>query len=286
MNGVESRAESVIGRPAPPLRPLIDRYIGYRLSGFEPGIHRGLPSGHMTFIVSIDRAINVVAHPDESQPPARYGCVIGGLQATPALIDHDGNQEGVAIELNPLGFRALFRTPARALWATSAECSDVAGSVGHELWERLQGTAGWTERFAVCDDVLLRLLDADVPIDPRLAGAWQLLVESRGNAPVAELADAVGWSRQHLRNRFATEFGPSPKLAARVMRFDRARRMLQTTPSFVTIAQVAATCGYYDQAHLTRDFAALAGCSPRAWLAEELPSVQDNDLAELRFSEA
>ncbi len=51
--------------------------------------------------------------------------------------------------------------------------------------------------------------------------------------------------------------------------------MLVRTPSFVSIAQIAATCGYYDQAHLNRDFAELAGCSPTTWLAEEIPSVQD-----------
>lgn len=30
--------------PAVPLLPFVDRYIGYRLSGFPHGLHRGLPS--------------------------------------------------------------------------------------------------------------------------------------------------------------------------------------------------------------------------------------------------
>jgi AraC-like DNA-binding protein len=38
---------------------------------------------------------------------------------------------------------------------------------------------------------------------------------------------------------------------------------------------VAAVCGFYDQAHLNREWRELAGCSPTTWLAEELPSVQD-----------
>jgi transcriptional regulator GlxA family with amidase domain len=110
-----------------------------------------------------------------------------------------------------------------------------------------------------------------------LRHVWQALVRSGGTAPIGTLAAGVGWSRQHLTRRFGDEFGLGPKLAARVIRFERARRMLQATPSFVTIAQVAAACGYYDQAHLNRDFAELAGCSPTAWLTGELPSFQDDD---------
>lgn len=103
--------------------------------------------------------------------------------------------------------------------------------------------------------------------------------ESGGTVSINALAAEIGWSRQHLARRFGDEFGLGPKLAARVVRFERARRMLERTPSFVSIAQVAAACGYYDQAHLNRDFAELAGCSPTVWLAAELPSFQDDEAA-------
>ena len=261
--------------PAAPLRPFIDRYVGYRLTGFAPGLHRGLPSRHMTLIVSIGPSIDVVAQTDRTQAPASYGCVVGGLQASPALISHSGHQEGVAIELTPLGSRTLFGMPARELWNTSLECADVTGTPGRELWERLQGTEDWGQRFAVCDQVLTRLVGGD-GVAGELRHAWQGLVRSGGTVPIRSLAEDVGWSRQHLARRFTGEFGLGPKLAARVVRFERARRMLQSTPSFVTIAQVAASCGYYDQAHLDRDFVELAGCSPTAWLADELPFVQDD----------
>lgn len=273
-------------RPAPALTALIDSYIGYRMIGFPAGVHRGLPSRHLTLIVSIGPEIEVVAQTDPAQAPQRYRCVVGGLQASPALIAHHGHQEGVAIELTPLGSRALLGMPARALWNLSLELDEVAGPLGRELWERLQEPTGWKERFAAVDDVLCRLL-RDTALEPALGRSWQLIASSGGTAPVGEIARAIGWTRQHFARRFADEFGLSPKLAARVVRFDRARRMLQQTPAFVSIAQVAAVCGYYDQAHLTRDFVELAGCPPGRLLAEEdLPSVQDTGGAETRSSPA
>lgn len=52
--------EWVVRQPGARVRPLVERYIGYRMAGYAPATHRGLPSGHMTFIVSIDRPIDVV----------------------------------------------------------------------------------------------------------------------------------------------------------------------------------------------------------------------------------
>jgi AraC-like DNA-binding protein len=263
-------------RPAPALAHLVDRYIGYRLTGFPPGLHRGLPSRRMTLIVSIGDPIDVVAQTDPAQAPDRYDVVVGGLQASAALIAHDGNQEGVEIGLTPVGCRTLLGLPARELWNLSVELDDVVGGVGRELWERLQGVDGWDARFGVCDEVLGRLV-TDEAVAPELRRSWDALVDSGGNVSIADLAHEVGWSRQHLARRFGDEFGLRPRLAGRVVRFERARRMLISTPSYVSVAQVAAACGYYDQSHLTHDFVELAGCSPTALLTEELPSFQDDD---------
>jgi len=272
----EQQSEYRTRRPSASLAPLIERYVGYRLVGFPAGLHRGLPSRHMTRIVSIGDPIDVVAQTDPAQAPDRYGVVVGGLQASAALIAHDGNQEGVEIELTPVGCRTLLGRPARELWNLSVELDDVIGGVGRELWERLQGIDGWEARFRVCDDVLGRLVTGDV-VAAELRHSWDVLVASGGTVSVADLARDVGWSRQHLARRFGDEFGLRPRLAGRVVRFERARRMLTSTPSFVSIAQVAAACGYYDQSHLTHDFVELAGCTPTALLAEELPSFQDGE---------
>ena len=80
----------------------------------------------------------------------------------------------------------------------------------------------------------------------------------------------MGWSDRHLAREFRREIGLTPKAAARVIRFDRARRLLPRHSGAV----VAAECGYADQAHLIREFVAFTGLSPTRWLAEEVGNLQ------------
>jgi AraC-like DNA-binding protein len=89
---------------------------------------------------------------------------------------------------------------------------------------------------------------------------------------VADLAHEVGWSRRHLTDRFTDEYGIGPKQAARIERFQHARQLIGGGHP---VADVAARCGYADQAHLTRDFRALGGCTPTEWRHESLSFVQD-----------
>jgi AraC-like DNA-binding protein len=65
--------------------------------------------------------------------------------------------------------------------------------------------------------------------------------------------------------------GLRPKEAARVARFDRARRQL--TPA-TRLADLAAAHGFADQSHLVREFHAFAGCTPTGWLAGERDLIE------------
>lgn len=263
-------------RPAPALRDHVARYVGYRVDGIDGAVHRGLPSRHMTMIISIGEPVRVLAQTDPTQPPGTYGFVLGGLQLGPALVAAHHRQEGVTVELTPLGSRALLALPAGALWNTTVEADAVMGTAAQELHHRLQDTATWEERFATCDEVLLRAVHPRAhEVEDRLAAAWHLLVTSGGAIRVRDLADELGWSRRHLAQRFTDEFGLSPKAAARVVRFERSCALLRL-PHRPPLAEVAVAAGYYDQAHLTREFTALAGSPPAQWLAAELPFVQDS----------
>jgi AraC-like DNA-binding protein len=268
------RAESSRRFPSPALRPYIDRYIDYRLEGFPPGIHRGLPSRHLTFIISLGDPIEVAAMPGAGHSEGSYTGVVSGLHPGPALIRHNGTQIGVAIEATPLGARALFGMPAAALASTIVEPHEVLGPQTSSLPDRLASAASPNERFEILNHILSRSLRSETESSREVTHAWRVLVRTAGGVSVQAIADEVGWSRRHLAERFRDELGMSPKVAARVLRFDRARSSL-SADTRASLVDVAVSAGYYDQAHFTHEFNEFAGCSPTRWMEEEFPSVQD-----------
>ena len=276
-------------RPAEPLRPFVARYAGYRQRGVPPALHRGLPSPFLTLIFTLDEPLVLLAHPDPRQPPGDFGTLLGGLHSAPALITHDGAQSGIQVALRPLGARALLGLPAGELADLDVPAEAVLGGVCAELRARALAAPGWPERFAILDEILLRRLAATAatatraataatPAAPEVRFAWRQLLRTGGTARIADLAAETGWSGRHLTSRFRTEIGLTPKAAARVIRFDRARHLLirqaSEKSSGYRLADLAAACGYFDQAHLAREFRALAGCPPSQWITEEFRNIQ------------
>lgn len=272
-------SEAVRGRPAPPLRPFVAAYHGYRQRGVAPARHRGLPSPFLTLIFTLDEPLQISQHVDPRQRPGCYVSLVGGMHTSPALIRHDGAQSGIQLLVSPLGARALLGLPAGELTSTDLPAVDVLGPLAADVHEQLREAPSWAERFDVLDRMLQRRIGDEPPLPAEVRYVWQRQLRSGGTIPVSELAADVGWSTRHLANRFRREVGLSPKAAARVIRFDKARHMLRPFAAGpVGLADVAADCGYFDQSHLTREFTALAGCAPSRWIVEEFGNLQASTL--------
>jgi AraC-like DNA-binding protein len=263
-----------IRRPGARLAPYVERYVGYRLQGLPPGVHRGLPSRRPTFVLSLGPRVEMVDGPGCRPAAAPLQAFVAGLDTRPALLRHDGNHHGLAIELTPRGVRALLGVPARELAGRVVELAGLLGARASGLLERLAETDAWQNRFARLDEALVAGLSERHPMRPEVLHAWRLMTQ--GATDVDGLARAVGWSRRHFSESFHEEVGLPPRQLARVLRFERCCRLLRG-PEPGTFAGVALAAGYFDQAHMLHEWRRLAGCTPAQWLREELLSLQDGD---------
>ncbi len=266
-------SEGARGITAAQLRPYVAAYEGYRLSGFDAGTHIGMPSPNLTVILTIDAKLEISNSP--RQGACAFESLASGISAEPVIIAHDGNQHGIQLSLTPAGARALLGIPTAALGEWMVDLREVL-SGAQELSERVGEETDWNRRFAIVDEILCRALESRSPgIDPTLTEAWRQLVDAGGSARVGDVAQALGWSRRHLINRFTAEFGVTPKSSARIARFHRSHQLLRAA-DVPLLSDVAASCGYYDQAHMAREWRSLAGMSPSHWRRDEKFSfVQD-----------
>ncbi|WP_242910102.1 helix-turn-helix domain-containing protein [Actinomadura terrae] len=251
-------------RPHPALRPFLPSYVGYWERDVRPSRMRTLPTRTAVVILNLGPPLFLEV-PDPQVRGRVYGSFVAGMHDGHGGYVHPGGQRGIQLDLTPLGAYTLFGVPMARVTNTAVELPDLLGPGAARLVERLGAAAGWADRFDLLDGFLLGRLDAGPAPDPEVARAWDLLARSRGRAPVARLADDVGWSRKHLTHRFREQAGLPPKVMGRVLRFQSAVEMMRTGDA--GLADIAFACGYYDQAHLNREVRALAGCSPTDLLA-------------------
>ena len=185
-----------------------------------------------------------------------FAAFVGGLTDRPTDTEFVGAAGGVQVDLTPLGARRILGLPMEELTNRVVALEDVLGRGAAELVERLAEAPGWPERFALLDAALLRRVDAGPAPSPEVAWSYGRLAAADGRVAVGALADEVGWSRRHFAARWRRDVGMGPKAVARILRFQRALRLLQEGRP---LADVAYDCGFADQPHLNREFRALGG---------------------------
>jgi AraC-like DNA-binding protein len=176
------------------------------------------------------------------------------------LTEHDGRSDGMQVDLSPYAARVLFRVPMDSLAGRIVPLEDLLGRRAALLVEQLQETPDWAGRFAVLDATLAGWLTETRPPQPAVSWAFEQLRATHGRVRVAQLAEELGWSRKRLVAGFREHVGLTPKAVARVLRFERAVRLAEETD--LSWLEIALRCGYYDQAHLIREFRAISGCTP------------------------
>jgi AraC-like DNA-binding protein len=259
--GVSTRA---VRAADPRLRRLLHRDLyglDLQRAGFSSWLEPPRPT--VTMIIDLDGAIT-----DGGAPlPDAW---IGGLDERPSVVGlRGGDYAAIDVELTPLGAYTILGRPLAELCGACVPLADVFGVVGRDLADRLRDVEDWDARF----DVLERFLLARAGSGPAPTGAvaWadRRLRETHGSIRIAALAQELGCSRRYLTSRFTAELGLAPKAVARQLRFAQVCAQLSHAPK--GLAEIALDAGYFDQAHLNRDFRELAGVTPTEFITRLVP---------------
>ena len=188
----------------------------------------------------------------------------------------EGSGRTVGVRFRPGGIRPLLGAPVASITDRTVAAGALRGHGGAGLDGGLDGAAlahdvgrhADADAAACALDAALRpLLPADPHPSIALADhAVRLLAEDPELFRVADLADRLRLSVRSLQRLFTEYVGLGPAVVRRRYRLQEvAAEALRGEP--VDWGQLAATLGYYDQAHLVRDFTATVGTPPARYAA-------------------
>jgi AraC-like DNA-binding protein len=220
--------------------------------------------------------------PDEAERPARVlpdGCmdliwvehelVIAGPDTSAWTGNLARGDNIVGIRFHPGVAPALLGVPATELRDRRTPVRLVSRDWAEDLDTRLSDRADprliGDQLQASLQDRLRKLADVDAAVQ-HVASALRRSDPGVPNA-VERMAEQIGLSERQLHRRCLDALGYGPKTLARIIRFQRfLSRAERRGP--ISMAWLAADCGYADQAHLTREVKQLSGLPPARLLAE------------------
>lgn len=204
-------------------------------------------------------SIGIGREPDASDA---FGSFTSGLYAGPVFIRSVGKAECVQVNFTPLGAWRFFGVPMGEMAGRMIMLDDLGDRDLAELRIRLADLTDAGRRLDLAEAFVVDRMLRSMRHDSRMEAAYGMLIEGKGHLRVDRLADRLDISRKHLADRFRTTVGLPPKAVARIVRFRHAQTLARRGDGW---ADIAAACGYADQAHLAREFLELAGSTPTEW---------------------
>jgi AraC-like DNA-binding protein len=248
--------------PSAALRGKVSRYYGFQEATPAPLRRREGPRGHVILLLSFGEQWSI-----DGELLTSFAA---GLHERQVTTEHGGCSFGIHVDVAPPAAHMLFGLPMHLLAHRVVPIEDVLDEPS--LADRLHEAGSWPDRFRLLDELLAkRLVEARPPSDG-VVWAWRRLRKSDGRVAIGALAEELGWSRKRIVARFREEVGLPPKAVARLLRFERARTLIERAerPDW---ARIAVDCGYYDQSHLINDFVAVTGRTPATFFQDEVASA-------------
>ena len=176
---------------------------------------------------------------------------------TPTVYEHGGPVRAVGLVLQPEAAAALFAS-ARGLVNTQRPLAELVGPGWTEVEHGVHAAQNDGARIAVLCQFVRQLVAPPSPCEARRLQALALLQAAHDDAPGAD--QHMGLSQRQFERRFVAHWGMAPKQFEVIARMNSALgHALDTPHRVVSVAELAADEGYYDQSHMGRDVRRLAG---------------------------
>jgi AraC-like DNA-binding protein len=243
--------------PSASLRAFVDFYwlVSWDLEGRADEVQRILPYPNTHLVFDAGRT-------------ALHGVVRGAFERTVT-----GKGRTLGVRFTPGGLRPFVDGPLAALTGRTVPADAMLGVPGAQAERMVLDQDGAPAMVAAAEALLLAVLPQEEPRSASAAHAVAVAAAENGPTSVAALSARVDMGERSLQRLFADYVGVSPKWVVQRFRLQEAVWRLGR-PEQPDIAALAVELGFFDQAHLTRDFTRLVGRSPHEYWKSQTPRAR------------
>ena len=267
--------------PPPPLRQFVDviwLYEGSTLPSHEK--ERLLPDGSTELVFNLaEDKIRLYDRENTNRFQAFCGSVICGPHSQFFVIDTAEQSAVAGVHFKPGGAFPFLGIPTSQLHNLHVGLDTLWGALAAEVRERLLGAKTVEAKLRVIEAALLTVAGGALERHPAVAYALREFAGAPHERRVSDVTDKIGLSARRFIEVFRNEVGLAPKLFCRVRRFQKVLPLIQRGKE-IDWAEIALSCGYFDQAHFNHDFRAFSGINPSTYLAVHTPHLNHIPLAE------
>ncbi|HTI11358.1 MAG TPA: helix-turn-helix domain-containing protein [Puia sp.] len=257
-------------QPGTRLSAFVECYWVSRSSGSEGREERLIPGGRVEMIFHLGTSFHWLIHPESPQGELVTGVQFMGQRDRVYFGRCPGHTEMLGVRWKPGGLAALTATPLSGFLNKMVPAEAVLGSRIKGWEDRLQDQQGDLNRVGLLEQLLTGLIGNGQigPGSPGGPGVLQAAVgmirERPDELSVQAICQQTGWYYKKLERAFQESVGYSPKQYCRIIRFNRAIRLIHQHQS-LSLTKISHGCGYYDQSHFIKDFYRYAGVAPGSW---------------------
>jgi AraC-like DNA-binding protein len=231
---------------------------------------RLLPDGSVELVINLhDERVPVYSRENLDRCEVFRGSVVCGPHSQFFAIDTATELNVAGVHFKPGGAYPFLKLPSGELHNLHVGLDSLWGGAAGEMRERLLAAATPEAKVRVIERALLAAAGGAPARHPAVAFALNAFHEATETQKIGEVTEQIGLSPRRFIEVFRKEVGLSPKLFCRVRRFQKVLRMISAGRA-LDWAEIALTCGYFDQPHFVHDFRAFSGINPSSYLADHI----------------
>jgi AraC-like DNA-binding protein len=233
-----------------------------------------LPDGGVNLVIELnDKTVNTI-YPEEGLQKKHEvkKAWISGLQKQAILYKNNTDSTIISVRFTTGGFFCLTKIPITAIDHVGMEAETLLGNTFSNLYQRIINASSVPEMFALIESYFLQFR-----MDHTMEHEIVRFIDQNIDKPIDWLVHKSGYSQKHVIHLLKRHTGFSPKYLQRLYRFHLVVKEIQVQKNKVDWFSVVQRHGYYDQAHLIKDFSHFSGISPTDYTNSQL-AIQENSL--------